>query len=299
MKKLRIPSDIFCEVVLPGTVIGTLLPEICEELGCPAIPVVAVGSHDTASAVASVPVVGVKDYAYISSGTWALMGVEVDAPIITEKSGTYNFTNEGGVNDKIRFLKNIMGLWITQECRRQWQREGKELSFDQLENSAWIAEPFKSFIDPDDMSFATPGNMPKRIMDFCKNTGQTVPKTEGEIIRCVAQSLAMKCNMVINAMEETLDKKLSVIHMVGGGIKDTMVCQFIAGACGREVIAGPVEATATGNAVVQLMALGKIDSLNKARQIIKDSFHVTTYQPEDCELWKEAYNSFKKIARIR
>ncbi len=298
MEKLDIPTDIFCEIVQPGEEIGKLSDAICEELGCPKIPVIAVGSHDTASAVASVPVTEDYSYAYISSGTWALMGAELDTPNVTEDSYRYDFTNEGGVCGKIRFLKNIMGLWIIQECRRQWSREGKELSFDEMEQAAWGAKPFESFIDPDYHDFATPGNMPQKIRNFCEKTGQTVPKTEGDIIRCAAQSLAMKCRMVAEALEDVQGKELSAVHMLGGGIKDTMVTSFVANATGKKVIAGPVEATSTGNAVVQLMALGKIDSLKDARGIIRDSFPIKVYEPQDSADWNKAYETFKTIASL-
>ena len=298
MEKLDIPTDIFCEIVQPGEEIGKLSDAICEELGCPKIPVIAVGSHDTASAVASVPVTEDYSYAYISSGTWALMGAELDMPNVTEDSYRYDFTNEGGVCGKIRFLKNIMGLWIIQECRRQWSREGKELSFDEMEQAAWGAKPFESFIDPDYHDFATPGNMPQKIRNFCEKTGQTVPKTEGDIIRCAAQSLAMKCRMVAEALEDVQGKELSAVHMLGGGIKDTMVTSFVANATGKKVIAGPVEATSTGNAVVQLMALGKIDSLKDARGIIRDSFPIKVYEPQDSADWNKAYETFKTIASL-
>ena len=299
MEKAGIPTDIFGEIVMPGTVIGELSDDICEELGCPKIPVVAVGSHDTASAVASVPVTEDYKYAYISTGTWALMGSELDSPNVTDTTFQYDFTNEGGVCGKIRFLKNIMGLWIIQESKRQWAREGKNFTFDDLEQAAWSAEPFQSFIDPDCEDFAAPGNMPRRIREFCKRTGQHVPEGEGEIIRCVAQSLAFKFRMVADAIEDITKEPLSAVHMVGGGIKDTMVCRFTASATGKTVLAGPVEATSTGNAVVQLMALGKIGSLTEGRQIVKNSFPVKTYEPEDAENWNKAYEAYKKIVTLK
>ncbi len=298
IEKMGIPKDMFGEIIMPGTVIGTLTDEICEELGCPKVPVIAVGAHDTASAVASVPVTEGDDYVYISSGTWALLGVENDEPIINDTSMKFNFTNEGGVGGKIRFLRNIMGLWIIQESRRQWQREGKDYSFAELEQQAWQAEPLASFIDPDYSAFGVPGNMPKRIKEFCEKTGQTVPQTPGDVIRCAAQSLAFKIAMSVDGMEETLGRKINKIHMVGGGIKDSMVCQFTANASGRPVIAGPVEATSTGNAIVQLMALGKIKDLNTARAVIRDSFPVKVYEPQDQEQWKDAYEKFKNLAKM-
>lgn len=297
MDKLGIPKSIFGEIVMPGTVIGELQDYLCEELGCPKIPVVAIGSHDTASAVASVPVVDEDDYVYISCGTWSLLGVEADEPIINEKSEELNYTNEGGVEGKIRFLKNIMGLWVTQECRRQWQREGNSYSFDELENSAWVAAPFVSFIDVDDMSFASPGNMPKRIREFCSRTGQPVPEDIGAVIRCANQSLAFKYRKTIESLEAVLGKGLNVIHMVGGGIKDEMVSQFTANATGRTVIAGPIEATSAGNAIMQLKALGEISSLTQARQVIKNSFPVKVYTPTDEDKWNLAYQDYLKYVK--
>ncbi len=298
MEKAGIPTRIFGDIVMPGTVIGTLTDDICEELGCPKIPVIAVGSHDTASAVASVPVTEDYKYAYISTGTWALMGSEIDEPRVSDVTYKYNFTNEGGVCDKIRFLKNIMGLWIIQESKRQWAREGKNFSFDDLEQAAWAAEPFKSFIDPDDEMFAPPGNMPRRIREFCEKTGQPVPQNEGEIIRCIAQSLAFKFRMVTDAIEDITGEPLKAVHMVGGGIKDTMVCRFTASATGKTVLAGPVEATSTGNALLQLMALGKIDGLMEGRTIVKNSFPIKTYEPEDSDAWNAAYENYKKIVKL-
>ena len=298
MEKAGIPTKIFGEIVMPGEIIGELSDEICEELGCPKIPVIAVGSHDTASAVASVPVTEDYRYAYISTGTWALMGSEIDEPNVSDTTFGYNFTNEGGVCNKIRFLKNIMGLWIIQESKRQWAREGKNFSFDDLEQAAWAAEPFRSFIDPDCEDFAGPGNMPKRIREFCERTGQYVPQNEGEIIRCIAQSLAFKFRMVADAIEDITKEPLCAVHMVGGGIKDTMVCKFTANATGKRVLAGPVEATSTGNAVVQLMALGKVKDLTEGRKIVKNSFPIKTYEPEEADVWNKAYEDYKKIVKF-
>ena len=298
LEKLGIDRGLFCDIIMPGETVGYLTDEICEELGCKKIPVIAVGSHDTASAVASVPAKDGENYAYISSGTWALMGAELDSPLISDKSFEYDFTNEGGVNGTIRFLKNIMGLWIIQESRRQWQREGKDLSFAEMEKMAWQAEPLVSFIDPDYEKFAVPGNMPKRIREFCELTNQKVPENEGETVRIIAQSLAMKCAYYVDCLEKIIDKKIDVIHMVGGGIKDTMVCKFIANATGKAVVAGPVEATGMGNALVQLMALGAVKDLKDGRQVVENSFETTHYLPEDNEAWKSAYDRFLKIINL-
>ncbi len=298
LEKLQIPTKLFGELIQPGAVVGYLTDELCEELGCPKIPVVAVGSHDTASAVASVPVTEIYPYAYISSGTWALMGAELDEPEITDASFRYDFTNEGGVCGKIRFLKNIMGLWIVQECRRQWKREGKEFSFDDLEKAARSAAPHRSFINPDDLSFAPPGNMPRRIREFCEKTGQPVPQTEGEVIRCAMESLAFKCRMVLDALEDVQGTSMEAVHMLGGGIKDTMFCEFVANATRKKVLAGPVEATSTGNAIVQLMAMGKLSDLMAARTVVKESFPVETYEPAESADWEAAYETFKTFVSL-
>ena len=295
--KLGFNKSLLTKIVPAGTVIGRLKDDIVEELGIGKIPVVAVASHDTGSAVASVPFENSHNSAYISCGTWSLMGMELDSPQCTEKAEEHNFTNEGGVSGTIRFLKNIMGLWIVQECRCQWQREGDDVSFAQLEKEALEAEGFVSFIDPDDDMFVTPGNMPKRIRRFCEQTGQIVPQTRGEIVRCVSQSLALKYLFVVSAIEEILDRRIDTVHMVGGGIQDKMLCQFTANATGRTVKAGPVEATAAGNIMVQLMALGKIESLEQGREIIKKSFELAEYVPADVELWKNAYEKFKNILK--
>ncbi len=297
LEKLGLPTDIFPEIIYPGETVGTLKPELAEELGIGEVPVIAVASHDTGSAVASVPVTTDEDFIYISSGTWSLMGVELDEPKITTDALKYNFTNEGGVNKTIRFLKNIMGLWLIQESRRQWDREGELLSFDELEKQANEATPFASLIDPDYEEFQTPGNMPKRIREYCKRTGQKVPETKGEIVRAIAESLAFKYRQVIEGMEDVTGKKYSTVHIVGGGIKDKMICRFTANATKRTVEAGPVEATSLGNVLVQAMAMGAISDLKEGRGVIKNSFDITTYEPTDSEAWDEAYKKWQEIIK--
>lgn len=297
MEKMGIP-DIFCDIIKPGEVVGYLTDELCEELGCPKIPVIAIGSHDTASAIAAVPVTEDYNYAYISTGTWALMGTESDEAKINDTTFNYNFTNEGGVCDKYCFLKNIMGLWIVQESRRQWGREGIDLSFGELAEAASASKPHMAFIDPDYHEFATPGNMPKKIREFCEKTGQAKPETYGEVIRCVTESLAFKCRMVVEALEDIHNEKIDVIHMLGGGIQDKTFCSFVANATKRKVIAGPVEATGTGNALVQLMALGKVKDLKEARTAVKNSFPIDVYEPENNEEWDAAYEEFKKYVKL-
>ena len=295
LKKLDIPTDIFADMVYPGEQVGVLKADLAEELGVAQIPVIAVASHDTGSAVASVPVVDQDDFIYISSGTWSLMGVELDAPNVSAGALEHNFTNEGGVNRTIRFLKNIMGLWLIQESRRQWDREGELLSFDELEQQANAAEPFVSLIDPDYPAFQTPGNMPRRIREFCEKTGQKVPQTKGEVVRCIAESLAFKYRNTIEGMEEVTGKKYNAVNIVGGGIKDKMICRFTANATKRTVQAGPVEATSIGNVIVQAMAVGAVRDLKEGRRIVRDSFDIAVYEPEDAAAWDAAYEKWKKI----
>lgn len=295
LKKLDIPTDIFADMVYPGEQVGVLKADLAEELGVGQIPVIAVASHDTGSAVASVPVVDQDDFIYISSGTWSLMGVELDAPNVSAGALEHNFTNEGGVNRTIRFLKNIMGLWLIQESRRQWDREGELLSFDELEQQANAAEPFASLIDPDYPAFQTPGNMPRRIREFCEKTGQKVPQTKGEVVRCIAESLAFKYRNTIEGMEEVTGKKYNAVNIVGGGIKDKMICRFTANATKRTVQAGPVEATSIGNVIVQAMAVGAVRDLKEGRRIVRDSFDIAVYEPEDAAAWDAAYEKWKKI----
>lgn len=223
------------------------------------------------------------------------MGVELDKPNISKEALEYNFTNEGGVNKTIRFLKNIMGLWLIQESRRQWDREGELLSFDELERQANEAEPFASLIDPDYHEFQTPGNMPKRIKKYCEMTGQKVPETKGEVVRCIAQSLAFRYRYTVEGMEKVTGNKYNVVNIVGGGIKDKMICQFTANATKRTVSTGPVEATSIGNVLVQAMAMGAIKDLNEGRKVVLNSFDITTYEPQDSDAWDAAYEKWKKI----
>lgn len=266
-------------------------------MGIGTIPVVATASHDTAAAVASVPAMD-GNFVYISCGTWSLMGIEEDKPIINDISYKLAFSNEGGVNNKIKFLRMIMGLWLVQECKRQWEREGKCLSFAELELAANNATPFISFIDPDYNLFMAPGDLPNRIRQFCRNTNQPIPESEGEVICCIMQSLALKYRMTIESLEEITGKSFDVIHMVGGGIQDKMYCRFTANATGRRVLAGPVEATSIGNIMVQVMALGEVKTLSDIRQVVRESFPITEYEPKDCEMWDEAYENFKKILKM-
>ena len=295
LDKLGIPSGIFGPIVPPGTIIGNLRPTIAEEIGCGAIPIIAPGCHDTASAVAAVPAEG-DDSVYISSGTWSLMGVEIKQPVINEAALANNITNEGGVCGTFRFLKNIMGLWLVQECRRAWQRAGETLNYDQITSLAKAAPAFAAFVQPDDWNFVRPGDMPNRIQEYCVNSGQAAPQDKGAIIRCALESLAFRYRWVLERLEELTGKKRSTINIVGGGCQNALLCQFTADATGRTVIAGPVEATATGNILLQALALGHISSLEEGRAIVRNSFDVITYEPQNAAAWDAAYPRYLAIA---
>lgn len=294
LHKLGIPARLFTGIVMPGTSQGILRKEIAEELQVGEMAVVATASHDTASAVVSIPSLE-KDYAFISCGTWSLMGVEIDQPILTEKSLGYGFTNEGGAEHKIRMLKNIMGLWLLQECRRQWELEGTSLNFAQMQEIAKAEPGLQSFVDAQDPVFLAPGNMPERIRLYCAQTGQAVPSTKAELIRCVVDSLAMKFKQTLDEIEQLLGKKLQTIHMVGGGIQNKLLCQLTANATGRPVIAGPVEATAIGNIMMQVKAHGEVTSLDQIRHAVRDSFSPDQYETKDEAQWQEAYQAYLQV----
>lgn len=292
LDRLEIPRKIFGEIVQPGYNVGKLLPQVQGETGKCDANVLTVASHDTASAVIAVPTQE-EDFIYISSGTWSLMGTELKSPLISEQSNKHNLTNEGGAMGTIRFLKNIMGLWIIQESRRQWKREGNEYSFAQMEAWAKECKPFRSLIDPDHPSFATPGNMPEKIREFCRQTNQPVPETVGEVVRCIYESLALKYRKTAESIEVLMGRKAKVIHVVGGGTKDKFLSQMTADACGIPVAAGPEEATAIGNLMMQAIAAGEVADLKQAREIVAASFDLKKYDPStDRAIWDEAYGRF-------
>ena len=292
LEKLDIPTRLFGKIVQPGYKVGKLLPQVLGETGKTDAHVITVASHDTASAVIAVPTQE-EDFIYISSGTWSLMGTELKEPLINEQSQKLNLTNEGGAMGTIRFLKNIMGLWLIQESRRQWKREGNEYSFAQMEAWAKECKPMQCFINPDDASFATPGNMPEKVREFCRRTGQHVPESVGEVVRCIYESLALKYRQTAESIETLMGKKAKVIHVVGGGTKDRFLSQMTADACGIPVAAGPEEATAIGNLMMQAIAAGEVADLKQARQIVAASFELKHYMPSsDRALWDEAYGRF-------
>ena len=292
LEKLGIPTRILPKIIDAGETYGLLSDEICEELGCPKVPVIAVATHDTGSAVASVPSQK-DDFIYISCGTWSLFGTELSAPVINDTTSRFNLTNESGFGRTTRMLKNIMGLWLIQESRRQWIREGFDVSYADLEREALEAEPFRCFINPDDPSFELPGNQPRRVQEYCERTGQTVPQTRGEIMRCIYESLAMKYRATFQQIREVTGKSYETIHMIGGGTKDRLLCQMTADACNTPVIAGPIEATAMGNIAVQLIALGEFSGLKEARSVIANSELPKSYTPADTAAYDAAYASFQ------
>ncbi|MBN1805092.1 MAG: rhamnulokinase [Sedimentisphaerales bacterium] len=294
MDKLSLPAGILPEIVPPGTVIGQLSSKIGVELGCGPVPIIAIGSHDTASAVVAVPACEDTKWAYLSSGTWSLMGVEVPGAIINDKTFQHEFTNEGGVDNTIRLLKNIMGLWLMQECKRQWQRKGTELSYTELAAMAKEAEPFTRYINVDDGRFLAPGDMPRRINKYLKDTGQEPVKSKGQMIRTILESLVMKYRSIMEAIEDASGDKFEILHIVGGGIQNELLCQFTANALGKKVITGPIEATASGNVLMQARATGQIESLQQAREIVRNSFELKEYEPQDVSRWDKQYNKVRK-----
>lgn len=289
-----IKESVFAPLVQPGTVLGELSKEVCEECGVDPVPVISVCGHDTQSAITSVPCED-GDFAFLSSGTWSLFGTELDKPIVNETSMNINITNEGGFDGSTGFLKNIIGLWLIQESRRQWKREGKEYSYADLEKLALAAEPFKCFIDPDAPEFVPHGNIPERVREFCRKTGQYVPETVGEIMRCIYESLAMKYKLTFEKLRECTECDYPVIHVIGGGTKDGLLCQMTANSCDRTVKAGPIEATVMGNVAVQLMSDGSVKNIGQARKIVADSSELKTFEPKDTDKWAGAYEDFLKI----
>ncbi len=289
-----IDKSLLTPIVPTGAVIGKLSDEICEELGVEKADVVSVAAHDTQSAITAAPC-EYDDFAFISCGTWSLFGTEVKEPIINEKSKALNITNEGGYNYTTAFLKNICGLWLIQESRRQWIREGKEYSYAELERLALECESFKCFIDPDAPEFAPMGNLPRRVKEYCEKTGQYVPQTTGEIIRCIYESLALKYRMTFEGIMDCTGKEYDRIHVMGGGTKDKLLLKMTADSCGVKVYGGPIEATALGNVAIQLMSSGAIADIKEARRIIARGENLGVYEPENTLAWTEAYNRFKEI----
>ncbi len=293
-KKLSLPVEIMPRLVMPGTLICKLRAEIAKELGCERITVIATGSHDTADAVAAVPFKE-KTSAYLSCGTWSLLGVETPKAIINDATFKYDFTNEGGVQNTIRLLKNVMGLWLVQTCRRQWHSEGSAFSYAQMAEMAAAARPFAAYIAPNHPDFLAPGDMPSRINQYLRSTGQQTITDKGQMIRVILESLALNYRWVMEKLEDITGTKINTLHMVGGGIQNELLCQFAADAGGRKVVAGPIEATASGNIIMQAIATGQLKSLQQGRDIVGASFDVKEYTPAEAARWDMQYEKIKHI----
>ena len=292
LQAMDVPVKLFKPVTESGTPIGKLKPQIAEETGSGGVQIILPACHDTGSAVVAVPAKN-QDFAWISSGTWSIMGVEVQQPCVNAEALSYNFTNEGGVFETWRLSKNIMGLWLIQECKHAWARHGDDLSYDELTAMAVSAKPFMAVIDPDDERFLHPGDMPARIRSYCLDTKQAVPNSKGEIIRVALEGLALKYRWVLERLEELEARRFSPIYIIGGGTRNRLLNQFTANATQREVLAGPVEATAIGNVLMQAIGLGRLGSLAEARAVVRTSFEVEEFHPDGHDGWEEAYEKLK------
>ena len=288
---LGLSADMFGREVMPGEVIGTLTPEVQALTGLGAVPVVAVAGHDTGSAVAAVPASD-GEFAYLSSGTWSLMGVEIDTPIINGRSAAENFTHEGGIEGTIRFLKNICGMWLIEQCRQEWERAGLPTGYPELITMAKDAEPFRSLIFPDDASFANPSSMTEAIKAYCRKSGQPEPATQGEFTRCIYESLALRYRQVFGLLKSFAPFEVRKLHVIGGGSRNDFLNQMTADSIGTQVVAGPVECTAAGNIMVQAKAAGEVEGLKEMRSIIYASNDMRVFEPQDTALWDTAYEKF-------
>ncbi len=294
IEALGLPRRLFGEVVAPGTVLGPIRDEVADFIGRGGIPVVATACHDTASAVAGIPMMG-EGNLWLSSGTWSIMGIETGEPVTTPDALLHGFCNELGVDGSVRFLKNIAGLWLIQECKRQWELDGDRLSYGEMAVMAGEAEAFSAFIDPDDASFASPGGMPDKIRAFCEKTGQAVPVTRGQVLRVATESLALKYRVVYDRIRELTGREFDRLHAGGGGIQNELLSQATANALGIEVIAGPVEATSCGNVITQMVGTGHVADFPAGRELIRQSFGFRTFSPADQAAWGSAYQRFNTL----
>jgi rhamnulokinase len=294
LQALDLPERIFPTIVPCGSRLGRLDPAIARDAGLPECDVVASCSHDTAAAVVAVPAEG-EDWAYISSGTWSLLGVEVQSPVLTEQCRALNFTNEVGFGGTIRLLKNIAGLWIVQECRRDWEAKGEALDYAQLTAMAAEGEPFRCLIHPGDARFLAPDDMPEKIASYCRESGQPTPRSRGEVIRCALESLALLYQQTLRNLETLIGRKLRVMHIVGGGSRNGLLNQFTANAAQIPVLAGPVEATTIGNVAVQAMVAGELRSIEEARALVRSSSALRLFQPTDGATWAAACQRFEQL----
>lgn len=299
LRKLGLPTQMLPEVVNPGTKLGRLREDVARRAGLPRLEVVAPATHDTGAAIAAVPTerTGSANWAYISSGTWSLMGLELPHAVLTQRALELNVTNEGGIDGTYRLLKNIMGLWLVQECRKSFERNGSPYDYGLLAQVARDAKPFRAFVDPDSPAFLAPHDMPEAIRDWCRTTSQEIPDTDGGLVRCALESLALKYRMVLGWLEELSGQKTDVIHIVGGGTQNELLNQFTANATGRPVVTGPVEATALGNLLVQARSSGSVGSLNQIRDIVRASSTMQRYEPEHTGQWNDAYGRFVELLK--
>ncbi len=299
LRRLELPTPLFGDVVTPGTKLGRLRDDVARRTGLPRVEVVTPTTHDTAAAVVAVPTekTGSATWAFISSGTWSLMGLELPHAILSQRALELNVTNEGGIDGTYRLLKNIMGLWLVQECRRSFERQGLSCDYSQLAQAARDAKPFLAFVDPDDQAFLAPTDMPQAIATWCRSSRQEVPESAGAIIRCALESLALKYRMVMGWLEELSGVRIEVIHIVGGGTQNELLNQFTSNATGRQVLTGPIEATAFGNILVQARTAGAVGSLSQIRQVVRNSCSVQRYEPQQVPTWNDAYHKFVGLIR--
>jgi rhamnulokinase len=295
LKEIGLDASFMNDILDPGQVLGGLKEEIVRQTGIKKAEVSAICSHDTGSAIIAVPAKG-DDWAYISSGTWSLMGLELASPLVGNKAFQYNFSNEGGAGGRFRFLKNIMGLWLLQQCRKKWADSGEIFSYDELITKASFSAPFKIIIDPDNKNFFNPPDMIRAIDDFCEKSSQRKPANAGEYVRTILESLAFKYRQILDQLIETTGKQVSTIHIIGGGARNKLLCQFTANATGKKVIAGPAEGTAAGNILMQAMAHKHAGSLEEIREIVRNSFELNNFLPVNTRKWDKAYQAFLEIA---
>jgi rhamnulokinase len=298
LERLDVPAEIFPEVVAPATELGRVAPEVADQTGLGDAKVIAVATHDTGSAVAATPLRG-PGSAYLSVGTWSLVGVEADRPLIGDDTFEANLTNEGGVAGTFRLLRNHTGLWLLHECRRSWAAAGEDHPFEELIELARSAAPLRSLVDPDDPVFVPPGDMPARVTEYCARTGQDEPAGVGAVVRCILESLALRHALTVELLGSVTGHAIAELHMVGGGARNELLCEWTAAAAGLPVLVGPEEATLVGNLLVQAMALGEISSLAEARDVVRASFEPTVHLPHDAAAWQEARERFARIATGR
>jgi rhamnulokinase len=296
LQRLELPTNLLTAIVAPATPAGRLLPEVAGEIGTAAIPVHAVAGHDTASAVAAVPADG--RFAFLSSGTWSLLGTELERPIVDERVLTWNFGNEGGIGGTYRLLRNIMGLWLVEGCRRAWERQGRWPGYEAIAAATLEAPAFQATIDPNDPSFLNPVDMPDAIAAFCRATGQAPPASTGSVMRCVLESLALAYRLALERTEALTGCRFPGLHVVGGGTRNETLLQFTAEAIGRPVWSGPTEATAIGNLLGQFMASGRIASVREGRALVRESFPIRTFEPRAREGWDQAFHRFQALGAM-